>query len=79
MGDEEPGRGACDSGFEVLCESPAASEPGEGAFDDPTFWQRLEAFGAFGALDDLDGPRAAVRQGVEQLLAAIDAVGEDVT
>src|SRR3546814_1314254 len=77
VGEEEP-CGCCGyGGLEVLGEAPASAEPGEGAFDDPSSGQQLEAFDALWALDDFDGPRPAVGEGLEQLLATIDAVGED--
>src|SRR5688572_13633331 len=44
----------------------------------PSAWQELEAFDAHGALDDLDRPRPAMREGPDQLIAAVDAVGKDV-
>ena len=56
MGDEYPGGCASDGCLEVFGESPAASEPGEGAFDHPSTGQQLESFDALGSLDDLDGP-----------------------
>src|SRR3546814_3177500 len=76
-GEEEPG-GCCGyGGLEVLGEATASAEPGEGAFDDPSSGQQLEAFDALWALDDFDRPRPAVGQGLEQLLATLDAVGEE--
>ena len=45
VGDEGPGDGVVDCGLEVPCETAAAAEPGEGAFDDPT------------ARDDFESPR----------------------
>src|SRR3546814_13513610 len=60
VGEEEP-CGCCGyGGLEVLGEAPASAEPGEGAFDDPSSGQPLEAFDALWALDDFDGPRPAV-------------------
>ena len=32
MGDEDPGDGALDAGFEVFGEASASAEPGEGSF-----------------------------------------------
>ena len=40
--------------FEVLGQSPAPVEPGEGAFDNPTLWENLEAFGVIRPFDDFD-------------------------
>ena len=66
MGDEEPGGCAGDGGLEVLGETATAAEPGEGALDDPSSRQELEAFDAGRTLDDLDGPRAAIGDGAER-------------
>ena len=57
-GDHEPGLGAGDGFLEVLGEASVASEPGEGAFDDPAFGFRLEDTDPLGTSDDLDGPFA---------------------
>src|SRR5712691_11321207 len=78
IGEKEPGCGAGDGGFEVLGEAATATQPGEGAFDDPSSGQELEAFDSRRTLDDLDGPWAAVVDGGEQLRAAVDTIGEDV-
>src|SRR4051812_39221812 len=77
-GDHDPGLGAVDGCFEVLSEAAVASEPGEGALDHPASRLGLESADALGAGDDLDGPLAAFRDCVEEFVAAIDAVGEDV-
>src|SRR3546814_21180627 len=66
VGEEEP-CGCCGyGGLEVLGEAPASAEPGEGAFDDPSSGQQLEAFDALWALDDFDGPRPAVGSSEER-------------
>ena len=52
MSDEEPGLGGGDCAFEVLCEATAASEPGEGALNDPAPRQKLDPLGTFGPFDD---------------------------
>jgi hypothetical protein len=45
----------------------------------PSSGQELETFDAWRALDDdFDRPRSAIGDSVEQLFAAIDAVGEDM-
>src|SRR6266851_3067432 len=77
-GEQQPGGSAGDGGLEVLGEAPAASQPGKGSLDDPSSGQEEEAFDAGRALDDLDGPRAAVVDGGAQVGAAVDAVGEDM-
>jgi hypothetical protein len=37
----------------------------------------LEAFNAGRTLDDLDGPRTELGNGIAQLFAAVDAVGKE--
>ena len=55
---------------------PAASvEPGDGAFDDPSFGQDDEGV-QFVALDDLDDPVAAFGNGQRDARSAIPGVGE---
>src|SRR5215216_6054928 len=76
--DGDPGFGAGNGGFEVLGEAAVAAEPGEGALDQPSPRQELEAFDAVRTLDDLDRPRPAFGERADELLPAIDAVGEDV-
>jgi len=66
MSDEEPSGSAGDGSFEVLCEAATSAEPSECAFDNPSAWQELEAFDAHGALDDLDRPRPAMREGPDR-------------
>ena len=78
MGDEGPGNGALDAGFEVLCEPPASAEPGEGSFDHPSARQQFESLGSVGAFDDFEGPLTERGYGVVQFIAGIAAVGEDV-
>ena len=78
MGDEEPRRCAGDGSLEVLGEAATAAKPGKGALDDPSPRQELEAFDAGWALDDFDVPASAMRQGADQLVAAIDPIGKDM-
>jgi hypothetical protein len=78
VGQEDPGSGAGDGGLEVLGETPTAAEPSQTALHHPSPGQELEAFDAWWSLDDFDRPRAAIGDGVEQLRAAIDAIGEDM-
>ena len=40
----------------ILGEPPAAVDPGDGALDDPSLGQHLEAFLTLGPLDDLKLP-----------------------
>src|SRR5215210_6557506 len=77
-GDQEPGLGAGDGRLEVFGEAAVASEPGEGAFDHPAFGLGFERADSFGPGDDLDRPSAKFGDRVAKLVAAVDAVGEDV-
>src|SRR3954468_9965508 len=77
-GDQQPSLGAGDRGFEVLGQAPVASKPCEGSLDHPAFRLRLEGADSLRTGDDLDRPAAGVGKRVEQLLPAIDAIGEDV-
>jgi len=77
-GDHDPSLCAGDGGLEVLGETTVASEPGEGAFDHPALGLGLEGADTLGSRHDLDRPPAEIGDRIEQLVAAIDAVGEDV-
>ena len=77
-GDEEPGFGAGDGSLEVLGEATVAAEPSEGAFDDPTLGLGLEGSDPLGPGDDLDLPSAELGGGTAELIAALDAIGEDM-
>jgi len=79
VGDEDPCDGAGDGGLEVLGETAASPEPGEGTFDDPSARQHLEAFGGVGSLDDVEGETAEFGEPVAKLVAGIGAVGEQMT
>src|SRR5438128_8110371 len=78
VGQEDPRGGAGNGGLEVLGETSAATEPSQAALHHPAPGQELEAFDTGRALNDFDRPRPAIGDGVEQLVAAIDAVGEDM-
>jgi hypothetical protein len=78
MGDEGPGNGALDAGFEVLRQPPASAEPSKGSFDHSSARQQLESSGGIGAFDDFEGPLTERGHGVAQLIAGITAVCEDV-
>ena len=68
--------GAFDGCFEVLGQSAAAVEPGDGAFDDPTLGQDDEPMGV-AALDDLRGPGSGVGDRLGGFRPLISGVGED--
>ena len=78
MGDEKPGHFGSGGALEVPGEAPASAKPCKGTFNHPASGQELEAFDPERALDDLDGPRAAMGERVDQLLAAINPVGKDM-
>src|SRR3984893_13465992 len=77
-GDVNPGFGAGDRRLEILGQAAVSIEPGEGSFDDPSRWEQLKAGRVGGAFDDLDGPGAEFGEGVTQVGAVIDAVGEEM-
>ena len=79
MGNEEPGRFGSRRSLEVPGETSASAEPGKCAFDNPASGQKLEAFDTLGPLDNLDGPWTTVGERLEELFAAVDPVGKDVT
>ena len=58
--------------LEVACQSTVPADPGQGAFDDPSSRQDLEADLFSDFLDDLDGDRG----GVLDAPGAVGAVGE---
>jgi hypothetical protein len=62
--------------FIVLGEAAAPVDPGDGALDDPTPGDDLEALGLGGAFDQLDPP-GGIGHGPAQLFAAVGTVGED--
>src|SRR2546430_5244975 len=64
-GDQAPGMGAGDGRLEVFGETAIASKPGEGAFDHPAFWFRLECADVLGSGDDLDCPAAECSESPE--------------
>jgi len=66
MGGEQPGLGGGDGFLPILGQSAAASEPGEGAFDNPAARQDLEALGGIGTFDNLHRPLADLFQGAMQ-------------
>src|SRR3984893_12762329 len=77
-GDVNPGFGAGDRSLEILGQAEVSIEPGEGSFDDPSPWEQLKAGRVGGALDDLEGPVTEFGEGLTQIGAVIDAVGEEM-
>ena len=79
MGDEYPRGFGCRGSFEVFGETTAPAAPGKSAFDNPAPRQKLEAFDAMRSLDDLNRPWPAIRECFLKLVAAVDAIGKDVS
>src|SRR5437660_8847611 len=77
-GDVNPGFSAGDRSLEILCQAAVSIEPSEGSFDDPSAWQQLKSGRVSGAFDNLDGPLAEFGEGVTQIGAVIDTVGEEM-
>ena len=77
-GDVDPGFGAGDRSLEIFGEAAVSIEPGEGSFDDPSPREQLKPGRVSGAFDDLDGPVAECSEGLTQVGAVIDAVGEEM-
>ena len=59
-------------------EAPTSAEPCKGTLDDSAPEQKLEAFDPERSLDDLDRPRSAVGECVDELFAAISPIGKDM-
>src|SRR4051812_3708332 len=78
MSDEKPSHFGVGGPLKVSCQAATAPEPGKGPFDNPASRQELEAFDPVGPLDDLDVPRPAAGECINELLAAIHPVGKDV-
>src|SRR5204862_2085409 len=77
-GDVNPGFGAGDRSLEILGQAAVSIEPSEGSLDDPSPWQELKSGRVSGAFDNLDGPLAEFGEGVTQIGAVIDTVGEEM-
>lgn len=65
--------------LEILCQAPAAVEPRECPFDNPSARENLEALRLVGPLDDLDRKlRHRSRHGILEFGALITAVREQL-
>lgn len=62
--------------LEVFGQASAASDPGEGALDDPTLGEHDEAM-KLATRDDLDLPGSGARNRRGELRSAISGIGED--
>jgi len=78
MCDQQPSLSAFDGFLPILCQSAAATEPGERAFDNPPAWQYLEAFGGVRPFDDLQRPASEADKGTPQLWSGIATIREHV-
>ena len=79
MGHKEPSSFGSGRPLEVFGETAASAEPGKCAFDNPATGQKLEAFDTLGPLDDLNCPRPAMSERFLKLVAAVDAIGKNVS
>jgi hypothetical protein len=77
-GDVNPGFGAGNRSLEIFGQTAVSVEPSEGSFDDPSLWQQLKSGRVSGAFDNLDGPLAEFGEGITQIRAVIDTVGEEM-
>ena len=78
-GETQECQGIAGEVFEVLGQSPASVEPGEGAFDNPTLWENLEAFGVIRPFDDFDFEvRKRFGQSLLKDRPLISAIGEEL-
>ena len=76
MGYQHPCLCALDGFLPIACQSTAATEPCEGAFDDPSPGQHLETLGGIRALDDLQRPAPEADEGAPQFRPGIAAIRE---
>ena len=76
-GQHDHGGRRVDQPLEVLGQATVAAEPSEGALDDPTTRQEVEALGIARALDDLE-PQPFASGGAGGDLALIASVSEQV-
>ena len=78
-GEAQECQGIAGEVFKVLGQSPASVEPGEGAFDNPTLWENLEAFGVIRPFDDFDlEVRKRFGQSLLKDRPLISAIGEEL-
>jgi hypothetical protein len=62
--------------FEITRQAAIATDPGQGSFDDPAFWQDDEVM-RVGTLDDLEHPAACIGDRLCGLRSLIASIGED--
>lgn len=76
MSDVDPSFAGGDGLVPVLCEPATASEPCEGAFDDPPSGEDFETFCGVGAFDDFERPLSDPVECAAQFRPGISAVGD---
>jgi len=76
-GETDEGDSGSRVAFEVFGETATATDPGEGALDDPALGQHLEAVGDIASFHDLQFPASRACDDEGHLLATVAAVGED--
>jgi hypothetical protein len=77
-GEQDPRLGAGDCHLEVISKASAAVEPSKRSFDHPAFRLDFEGADTLRSCDDLNGPLSELGDCVEQFVAAVDTVSEDV-
>src|SRR6516162_7020486 len=75
----EPSLDTGDCRLEAFGETAVAVEPGKTAFDDPAAREDLETDSVGHATHDLDRPVAEFGKGIEQFVAPIGGVGEEMS
>ena len=78
-GETQECQGIAGEVFKVLGQAATAIEPGEGAFDNPTLGENLEAFGVIRPFDDFDFEvRKRFGQSLLKDRPLISAIGEEL-
>ena len=75
-GDAHEGGDSSGIAFEIARQAAIATDPGQGSFDGPAFWQDDEVM-CVGALDDLEHPAAGIGDRLCRLRSLIAGIGED--
>ena len=78
IGEQDPGGSAGDCCLEILGESAASAEPGEGSLDDPSAWQKFKPLRVVGAFYALYGPFSDFFEASFQFRPSVSAIGEDM-
>lgn len=78
MSDKKPSHFGGWGSFKVSGEAATATEPCKGPFDDPAPGQELEAFDPERPFDNVDSPRPAMGECIDELFAAIHPIRKDM-